>query len=232
VAAHLRIVPMRNIGGASSSDSAAIEGRAMPVGKGQSGFAAALGVELAALCLCLIAAPAAKAEVIQINSDGGVVVHDHPEVTSLQGSIPILHAVKPSTRNGEIEGDRKGIGAAAAGAALSPDLVEAVAWRESRFRTDAVSPAGAIGEMQLMPGTAKALGVDPHDVRQNLSGGASYLAGLLKRYDGDMVHALAAYNAGPRAVDRYGGVPPYKETQAYVAAILDRLSQRAAAPER
>ena len=129
-------------------------------------------------------------------------------------------------------GDRKGIGAAAAGAALSPDLVEAVAWRESRFRTDAVSPAGAIGEMQLMPGTAKALGVDPHDVRQNLSGGASYLAGLLKRYDGDMVRALAAYNAGPRAVDRYGGVPPYKETQAYVAAILDRLSQRAAAPER
>ncbi len=78
-----------------------------------------------------------------------------------------------------------------------------------------------------MPGTARALGVDPHDSRQNFAGGAAYLSGLLKRYDGDTVRALAAYNAGPGAVDRYGGVPPYKETRAYVAAILDRLSQRA-----
>ena len=121
---------------------------------------------------------------------------------------------------------------AAGKAELSPDLVEAVAWRESNIRPRVVSRAGAVGEMQLMPGTARDLGVDPYDSRQNFSGGAAYLSGLLKRYDGDVVRALAAYNAGTQAVDRYGGVPPYKETQAYVAAILDRLSQRAtAAPE-
>jgi soluble lytic murein transglycosylase-like protein len=122
---------------------------------------------------------------------------------------------------------------AAQEAQLSAELVEAVAWRESGGRPGLVSPVGAIGEMQLMPGTARDLGVDPYDSRQNLSGGAAYLSALLKRYDGDLVRALAAYNAGPEAVDRYGGLPPYKETQAYVAAILDRLSQRAlAAPER
>ena len=82
-----------------------------------------------------------------------------------------------------------------------------------------------------MPGTARTLGVDPRDSRQNYAGGATYLAQLLKRYNGDVILALAAYNAGPGAVDRYGGVPPYKETQAYVAAILDRMSHRAEAAE-
>jgi soluble lytic murein transglycosylase-like protein len=124
--------------------------------------------------------------------------------------------------------DRTDLSDAASKVALSPDLVEAVAWQESRLRPQVVSPAGAIGEMQLMPGTARDLGVDPYDSRQNISGGAAYLSGLLKRYDGDMVRALAAYNAGPKAVDRYGGVPPYKETQDYVASILERLSRRAA----
>ena len=87
--------------------------------------------------------------------------------------------------------------------------------------------------MQLMPGTARALGADPFDTEQNYRGGSAYFAMLLKRYDGDVVRALAAYNAGPGAVDRYGGVPPFKETRDYVASILDRLSQRAEAlPER
>ena len=81
-----------------------------------------------------------------------------------------------------------------------------------------------------MPGTAKGLGVNPFESRENYSGGAAYLGGLLKRYDGDVVRALAAYNAGPKAVDHYGGVPPFKETQAYVAAILDRLSLSAVGP--
>jgi len=89
-----------------------------------------------------------------------------------------------------------------------------------------VSPAGAIGEMQLMPATARALGVDPLDSRQNFNGGAVYLRSLMQHYNGDLIRSLAAYNAGPGAVDRYGGVPPYKETQAYVADIMARLSQQ------
>ena len=79
-----------------------------------------------------------------------------------------------------------------------------------------------------MPTTARDLGVDPADPGQNLKGGASYLNRMMRRYDGDLQRALAAYNAGPGAVDRYHGVPPYKETQAYVAAVLDRLSQAVA----
>ena len=105
-----------------------------------------------------------------------------------------------------------------------------MAWQESRYRPGVVSRAGAVGEMQLMPGTARALGVDPYDSGQNYRGGAAYLGGLMRRYDGDLVRALAAYNAGPGAVDRYRGVPPYRETQAYVSAVLDRLSSSALAP--
>jgi soluble lytic murein transglycosylase-like protein len=116
---------------------------------------------------------------------------------------------------------------AAAAVELSPELIEAVAWRESRMRPRVVSSAGAIGEMQLMPGTARQLGVDPYDTEQNYRGGARYLREMLQRYNGDLVKALAAYNAGPGAVDRYGGVPPYRETRAYVSAILDYLSRRA-----
>lgn len=186
---------------------------------------------LAAVLILSLTPRSAGAQVLEIDASGDVTVHDRPEVTSEDGSSPITAPLRtPQPQASETLGD---LDRAAEAAALSPSLVEAVAWRESRLRAGVVSPAGAVGEMQLMPGTARALGVDPYDTRQNLAAGATYLSALLRRYDGDLVRALAAYNAGPGAVDRYGGVPPYKETQDYVAAILDRLSQSAvAAPQR
>lgn len=98
---------------------------------------------------------------------------------------------------------------------------------ESDFNMGATSPVGAIGYTQLMPGTARGLGVDPHDPHQNLIGGAKYLAAQLKKY-GDITKALAAYNAGPGAVDKYGGVPPYAETQAYVKRVAQYAKMYAA----
>ena len=101
---------------------------------------------------------------------------------------------------------------------------------ESNFKARAVSPKGARGLMQLMPATAAQLGVrNVFDVRQNLEGGVRHLRHLLDRYGGNLALALAAYNAGVEAVTRYGGIPPYAETQAYVARIL-RLLQRAELP--
>jgi soluble lytic murein transglycosylase-like protein len=107
---------------------------------------------------------------------------------------------------------------------ISPALLEAVVWQESRWRADAVSHAGARGLAQLMPGTARDLGVDLDDPMQNLEGGARYLREQLDRFDGDLERALAAYNAGPGRVIRAGGIPNIRETKGYVAAIMGRLS--------
>ncbi len=107
---------------------------------------------------------------------------------------------------------------------LSPALIEALVWQESRWRPNAVSPVGARGLAQLMPGTARELGVNPHDPFENLEGGARYLRAQLDRFDGDLEKALAAYNAGPGRVIRANGIPNIRETQHYVAAIMGRLS--------
>ena len=110
---------------------------------------------------------------------------------------------------------------AAAKYAVDPKLVSAVAEVESGGDQNAVSSAGAIGVMQLMPDTAAELGVNPYDMKSNVEGGAKYLREMLDTFDGDVKKAVAAYNAGPNAVKAYGGVPPYAQTQNYVTSVLD-----------
>jgi soluble lytic murein transglycosylase-like protein len=127
-------------------------------------------------------------------------------------------AAKPATAPGgdvhrllEEAADRHG---------LPPELLHAVAASESQYRQSARSTAGAVGVMQLMPATAKAYGANPHDTAQNIDAGTRFLRELLLKYQNDLALALAAYNAGPGAVDYFGGVPPYRETQQYVQKTI------------
>ena len=132
-----------------------------------------------------------------------------------------LAITPPSYSKGPSQGDFDGIIVRAARKhGVHPALVKAVIAAESNFKPNAVSRVGAQGLMQLMPGTARELGVDrPFGVVENIDGGVRYLRAMLERY-GDASRALAAYNAGPTAVDRYRGIPPYRETQAYVKRVL------------
>jgi soluble lytic murein transglycosylase-like protein len=106
---------------------------------------------------------------------------------------------------------------------LNPSLVRAVVRAESNYNPDAVSPTGAEGLMQLMPSTAKSLGVEnPFDPEQNIAGGTAYLKQLMDKF-GSVQLAVAAYNAGPSAVEKYGSVPPYRETQNYVKKVMSNM---------
>ena len=113
---------------------------------------------------------------------------------------------------------------AEAGANVSPSLLAALVWQESRWNAQAISPKGAMGLAQLMPATARDLGVNPADPIANLNGGARYLRQLLDQFDGNVEKALAAYNAGPGRVRSAGGIPAIAETQAYVTSIVRRIA--------
>jgi soluble lytic murein transglycosylase-like protein len=118
---------------------------------------------------------------------------------------------------------------------LPPEIVHALAQTESAYRAGAVSPKGALGVMQLMPATAQALHADPRDVEQNIDAGTRLLKELLLKYANDpnpVRRALAAYNAGEGAVSRYGGVPPFRETQAYVEKVIERYWKQVNAEAR
>jgi soluble lytic murein transglycosylase-like protein len=116
---------------------------------------------------------------------------------------------------------------------IDPDLISSVIRAESNFNAHAVSPKGAQGLMQLMPKTASQLGVaNPFDPQANVDGGTKYLRELIERYNFDLVKALAAYNAGPQRVEQYGGVPPYRETRAYVARIVHDFNKKKLAQQK
>lgn len=181
-----------------------------------------------------LAAGPVMASVLDIAPDGQVTVIDGPTLYMSSDPAAARRIERPAYAPARSRAAAlparpqvaEAIDAAAQTVRLDADLIEAVAWQESRLRPDAISPKGASGVMQLMPDTARALGVREGDVASNVQGGASYLHQMLTRYDGDLLKALAAYNAGPGAVDRHGGPPPYRETRAYVDAVLERLADR------
>jgi soluble lytic murein transglycosylase-like protein len=166
--------------------------------------------------------------VLDIQDDGSVVTYSGPAIYSDTGVRPLL-----PTAADQFHAPPRAVPAAVAEAirasserhGLSSSLLAAVAWQESRFHQTAVSPKGALGVMQLMPATARLLGADAHDLSANVDAGAAYLVQMIRRFDGDLPRALAAYNAGPEAVARFGGVPPYAETRAYVGSILANLAR-------
>ena len=172
-----------------------------------------------------LASSPAGAQVIEIDAQGVATTYDGPTLFVGDSAAPV-RAVRPAAL--PPQPDTETFQEVARVHGLSPALLAAVAWQESRGRNDAVSPKGAIGVMQLMPETARRLSVDPYVREDNIRGGARYLRQQIDRF-GSVPLALAAYNAGPGAVLRYGGIPPYRETQTYVASILARLGGEATA---
>ena len=167
-----------------------------------------------------------RGDVIRLESESGAIELPADSVARfekeeyLPPAVPAVASGTPAVAATAEKSPKELVDAAARKAELPPAIVHAVAKAESAYRQDAVSRKGAIGIMQLMPGTAKQLQADPHDARQNTEAGAQYLRDLLVKYNGDVGKALAAYNAGPGAVDKYGNVPPYAETRSYVNRVI------------
>lgn len=156
------------------------------------------------------------------------------EIEGFQKDLTLPRSSEPSPANSPTTLDlNQVVNSASATYHLDPDLVNSVIHAESGFNSRAVSRKGALGLMQLMPGTAGRLGVtNPMDPQANVSGGTRYLRQLLERYNFDLVKALAAYNAGPLRVEQYRGVPPYRETRAYVAKIVRDYNRKKIAQEK
>ena len=142
-----------------------------------------------------------------------------PAAATAPAAVP---AIKPALAQ---KGPRELVEAAAKKNGLPPNFVHSVVAAESGYQTGAVSPKGAIGLMQLMPATAQTYNANPYDPSQNVEAGAAYLRELLIKYNGDARLALAAYNAGPGAVSKYNGVPPYAETQTYIERVLQKYKK-------
>lgn len=149
---------------------------------------------------------------------------DQDSESTTQAVAADVNTTKSSSNSGSSSKFSDLINAAAEKYDVDAGLIKAVIKAESNFNPDAVSSSGALGLMQLMPATAKSLGVDdPLDPEQNIFGGTKFLHRLLDKYNNNVTLAIAAYNAGPGAVDKYGGIPPYSETQTYVKRVLNYM---------
>jgi hypothetical protein len=169
----------------------------------------------------------AEGELLALVLKGGGEVQLPP--SAVRGFVPdeVLEEIGSPTTGAEIA---RLVEESARKHGLDPALVLAVVSVESGGRPEAVSPKGAQGLMQLMPRTAASLGVqDPFDPEQNVDAGVRHLESLVRLYDGNLTRALAAYNAGQGAVAKHGGVPPYRETRAYVRKVLERYRAKAGA---
>lgn len=172
--------------------------------------------------LALLQPASAGAQVIEISDDGDAVTYSRPTQFVSGRSDPVESKLPARVAADVFE-------TAARTHNVDVKLLRAVAWTESRGNNRAVSPKGALGVMQLMPATARELGVDPRDETANIFGGAQYLARQIASFQ-SVPLALAAYNAGPGAVRRWRGVPPFAETQAYVSSIMRRWGGQPAIP--
>ena len=175
---------------------------------------------LVGLSLGLAAAPAAADTLYRFIDEDGVVHFSNVPNDSRYVAVRTIGRPSVAWQPANTRAYDGVIEAAAGSEGLPPALVKAVIAAESNFNPRARSPKGAQGLMQLMPQTAAHLGVtDAYEVQQNVRAGTRYLARMVERF-GDWQRALAAYNAGPEAVDRYSGIPPYRETQEYVRRVL------------
>lgn len=176
---------------------------------------------LAAIIALLLLASPARAAVFEIDDDGTMVRLDAPAAPRLP---PPYVRVASSVTAARARVFHPEVDRAAQLYEVSPALIDAIARAESNYNPRARSRANAAGIMQLMPGTAREMGVNRDDPVANIRGGTAYLRLLLDRFDGDVVRTIAAYNAGPAAIVRAGSIPRSPETVAYVATVLDNLA--------